>query len=58
MKDKKEKKKDEFEALRRSRLKLEKAIEKEEKSLFTDRGLIGFSKAVLLLLGGDEKSDK
>lgn len=54
----KKKKKDDFEALRRSRIKLKKAIEKEEKSLFHDRELIGFSKAILWLFGGDEKEEK
>lgn len=57
-KEEKDKKKNDFEALRRSSLKLEKAIEKEEKSLFPDRELIGFSKAVLCLFSNDEKSDK
>lgn len=54
----KDKKKDDFEALRRSRIKLEKAIEKEEKSLFPDRELIGFSRAILWLFGGDDDKKK
>lgn len=49
MSNKKNKKNKEQESLKKKIQELEECIEKEEKSLFPDKELIGFSKGVILM---------